>query len=252
MSTTPPTGPAGTSDPEDRGDPPGDQAEHPPGGPAAGTPDTSSRRVTRWLSGSYRWQSLLAALVAAAAGIVVAVISRDPEPQQIQPRPPGPTDVRSEAEVVTTSTRQDVDPASPPSGVAVTFEGTFSGLARDARLFAMVLRGKDRADWPVALAELDWPNGTWRAVVRVAEPKPPLEYTTGVIRGVRKAPLPAASVSGVPLPSAPPDDALERLRRDGPQAEGITGTAPFRPVAPGSGSATATASASASPQRRTG
>ncbi|MGW6882329.1 hypothetical protein ACWGEU_18940 [Streptomyces goshikiensis] len=240
MSTTPPTGPDGTPDPDGRGDP--------PGGPAPGTPDSSSRRVTRWLSSSYRWQGLLAALVAAVAGIVVAFISRDPQPP-IAPPPTGPADVRSEAVVVTRSTRQDTDPASPPSGIAVTFEGTFSGLARDSRLFAMVLRGKDRADWPVALAELDWPHGTWRAVVRVAEPKLPLEYTTGVIPGVPKA-RPVASASGAAPPSAPPDDALERLRRDGPRAEGITGSAPFRPVGPGSG--TASASTSASPQRRTG
>ncbi|MFE9840195.1 hypothetical protein [Streptomyces goshikiensis] len=254
MSTTPPTGPAGTPDPDDRGEPgdPGGRGD-PAGGPAPGTPDSSSRRVTRWLSGSYRWQGLLAALVAAVAGIVVAFISRDPQPQQTEPRPPAPTDVRSEAVVVTRSTRQDADPASPPSGIAVTFEGTFSGLARDSRLFAMVLRGKDRADWPVALAELDWPHGTWRAVVRVAEPKLPLEYTTGVIPGVPKA-RPAASAPGATSPSAPPDDALERLRRDGPRAEGITGSAPFRPVDPGSGTASvpASAPASASAQLRTG
>ncbi|MGW0900915.1 hypothetical protein ACWD0G_28725 [Streptomyces goshikiensis] len=246
MSTTPPTGPAGTPAPEDRGEP----GDDPPGG-APGTPDTS-RRVTRWLSGSYRWQGLLAALVAAVAGIVVAFISRDPQPQQTEPRPPTPTDVRSGAVVVTRSTRQDADPASPPSGIAVTFEGTFSGLARGSRLFAMVLRGKDRADWPVALAELDWPHGTWRAVVRVAEPKLPLEYTTGVIPGGYQA-RPPALASGAPEPSHPPDDALERLRRDGPRAEGITGTAPFRPVYPvGPGSETASAPASGSPQRRTG
>ncbi|OKI62049.1 hypothetical protein [Streptomyces sp. MJM1172] len=247
MSTTPPTGPAGTPDPDDRGDPGGQGV--PPGGPVPGTPDSSSRRVTRWLSSSYRWQGLLAALVAAVAGIVVAFISRDPQ-QQTEPRPPAPTDVRSRPVVVTQSTWQDADPASPPSGITVTFEGTFSGLARDSRLFAMVLRGKDRADWPVALAELDWPHGTWRAVVRVAEPKLPLEYTTGVIPGVPKA-RPPALVSGAPESSHPPDDdVLERLRRDGPRAEGITGSPPFRPVAPGSG--TASAPASPSPQRRTG
>ncbi|MEU8936691.1 hypothetical protein AB0C97_01380 [Streptomyces goshikiensis] len=250
MSTTPPTGPAGTPDPDGRGDPAG--RGDPDGGPAPGTPDSSSRRVTRWLSSSYRWQGLLAALVAAVAGIVVAFISRDPQPP-IAPPPTGPADVRSEAVVVTRSTRQDTDPASPPSGIAVTFEGTFSGLARDSRLFAMVLRGKDRADWPVALAELDWPHGTWRAVVRVAEPKLPLEYTTGVIPGVPKA-RPPALVSGAPESSHPPDDdVLERLRRDGPRAEGITGSAPFRPVDPvDPGSGTASASTSASPQRRTG
>ncbi|MFD4130795.1 hypothetical protein [Streptomyces goshikiensis] len=101
---------------------------------------------------------------------------------------------------------------------------------------------------PGDLAELDWPHGTWRAVVRVAEPKLPLAYTTGVIPGGYQA-RPPALASGAPEPSHPPDDALERLRRDGPRAEGITGTAPFRPVSPvGPGKATA----SGSPQRRTG
>ncbi|MFD6934789.1 hypothetical protein ACFWAP_01345 [Streptomyces goshikiensis] len=267
MSTTPPTGPAGTPDPDDRGepsdppgraagepagDPPGDQAGDeaglPPGDPPGGSPDRSSRRLIRWTSGWNRWQTLLGALVAATASIAVAFIVRGSQ-SQTEPRPPAPTDVRSKPVVVTQSTWQDADPASPPSGITVTFAGTFSGLARDSRLFAMVLRGKDRADWPVALAELDWPHGTWRAVVRVAEPKLPIQYTTGVIPGVPKA-RPAASASGAAPPSAPPDDALERLRRDGPRAEGITGSAPFRPVDPGS--RTASASPSTSPQRRTG
>ncbi|KMO95756.1 hypothetical protein [Streptomyces roseus] len=216
------SGPDDTDGPEDASGPDGRED-------ARGRSASSRGRLARWRSGSYRWQTLLAALVAAAAGIVVALVSRNPPP------PPVPTPTRlSEPVVVTRTTRQDADPAYPPAGVAVTFDGTVQGLGPDSGVFAMVQRGDEKSNWPVAFAVVDRRSGTWQAVVHVPKPRLPLKYWAGVMPF---SPRPNATPGTSPWPVAPPATepaapALDRLRREGPEAEGITGLTPLRPVAP--------------------
>ncbi|MFE6904841.1 hypothetical protein [Streptomyces erythrochromogenes] len=206
-----------------------------------GSPHTGRRRQ-RWVAGSHRWQSLIAAVVtavvAAVAAIVVAVISRPPPP----PPTPDPqqtiADGGSGTVVTTRLARQYADPAATPAGVAVYFEGTVSGLDPGWTVIALVRRANERSGWPVALADVDRSRGTWKATVHVARPRFPLEMATGVVLMSAYGEDSAASASGTSKPratpgptgAATPQGLLEALRRDGPEADGVEISSPFRPV----------------------
>ncbi|THA84259.1 hypothetical protein [Streptomyces sp. A0592] len=217
---------------------------------AAGPPDPADepdsphtgRRRQRWLAGSHRWQSLIAAavtaVVAAVTAIVVAVISRpstpSPTPSPQQTAADGITDT-----VVTTRlARQYADPAATPAGVAVYFEGTVSGLDPGWTVIALVRRGNERSGWPVALADVDRSRGTWKATVHVARPRFPLEMATGVVLMSAYGGESATATPGTAKPQASPrptgvatpQGLLDALRRDGPEAEGVEISSPFRPV----------------------
>ncbi|MFJ7781074.1 hypothetical protein [Streptomyces yangpuensis] len=211
----------------------------------ADEPGAAPARRDRWLAGSHRWQSLIAALVAAGAAVVVAVISRPPAPG---PPAPTPTAADSTADttagtVVTTRlARQYADPSAPPSGVAVYFEGTVSGLDPEWTVIALVRRANERSGWPVALADVDRARGTWKATVHVARPRFPLEMAAGVVlmsaygEDSAEATSDAGAAEPPPAPSSRPTATavrrglLEELRRDGPQARGVEILTPFRPV----------------------
>ncbi|KJY21557.1 MULTISPECIES: hypothetical protein [Streptomyces] len=219
---------------------------------AAGPPDPADepdsphtgRRRQRWLAGSHRWQSLIAAVVtavvAAVAAIVVAVISRQPSPTPSPtPNPQQTVAGGGTGTVVTTRlARQYEDPAATPAGVAVYFEGTVSGLDPDWTVIALVRRANERSGWPVALADVDRSRGTWKATVHVARPRFPLEMATGVVLMSAYGGDSAAPTSGTSKPqasprptgAATPQGLLEALRRDGPEAEGVEISSPFRPV----------------------
>ncbi|MFD6228877.1 hypothetical protein ACFWFZ_18620 [Streptomyces sp. NPDC060232] len=199
-----------------------------------GIPHTG--RPVHWLAGSHRWQSLIAALVAAGAAVVVAIISRPPAPTPPTPTaPPTVADATAGTRVTTLIARQYADPSATPAGVAVYFEGTVSGLDPRWTVVAFVRRANERSGWPVAFAEVDRHRGTWKATVQVPRPRLPLEMAAGV------APYPGDRVQATPegaTPSASPhptDPAtlqglLEEIRRDGPEAHGVEILTPFRPV----------------------
>ncbi|MFJ7591860.1 hypothetical protein ACIQZO_31730 [Streptomyces sp. NPDC097617] len=192
-------------------------------------------RMARWLAASHRWQTLIAAVVTAMAALVAVLLSqsgsggRDPAPDPTLSSALDPSMGRRTDTVVTTHlTRQYADPATPPSGVAVYFEGTVSGLGPGSTVYAMVRRGDERSNWPSALADVDRGRGTWKALVHVPRPRLPLEMSAGAITSAPpKQERPASSP-----PTDSPAPPLERLRQDGPDAVGIETSTPFRPVAP--------------------
>ncbi|MCC0095258.1 hypothetical protein K7B10_10770 [Streptomyces flavotricini] len=222
---------------------PSDQPDPtPPQGPDAGHQAGPARGPGRWLAGSLRWQSLIAAVATALIGgavtVIVAMISRGPQPAP-EPVPSPSATVRPGPVIDTWRTREASDPAHPPSGIAVTFVGTVRGLDPQSRVFAMVRRADEESDWPVAFADVDRRAGTWRAVVHVPRPRLPLEYRTGVLADVPPvAAVPSAGGTAAPEAAG----ALERLRREGPAATGIITLTPLRPVAPGTPAPTRPAS----------
>ncbi|WP_330261523.1 hypothetical protein [Streptomyces sp. NBC_00539] len=216
---------------------PADEDGEPSGGAQRHPSDPGRRRGL--LARMYSWQGLLGTLITAVAAVVVALIARTPgEPH------PAPTPSPASASPTTRPpvtgpvvgihlTREHDDPAAPAPAVLVDFEGTVTGLDAGSTVFALVRRPDERSSWPAALAEVDRRNGTWKAVVHVPRPQPPLVMTAGVISSDFGAAQPPGVVQPpyVPAPS-PGGPELERLREDGPSAAGVETSAPFRSVAP--------------------
>lgn len=197
------------------------------------------------LSGSHRWQTLLAAVIAGVAAIVAALLAGEGGDRNETPPPAiagvTPTSSGAAAESSASSTRipdaatpsglvaprlssgtgsmpevkggvvgQSADPERQ-GGVILHFAGSVSGLAPGQAVFALVTRRDLQSSFPAETATVDRQKGTWTADVRVPTPTLDLQYSCGAIDN---------SDDGI-AHAAPPPTARQRLQREGLDAAGI-------------------------------
>lgn len=184
-------------------------------------------RATRWMSGAYRWQTLWAALIAAAAAIVVAVLSGPQDEggeakrsERVLPEPPNPT--QETVVGITSISAPRSDPASPDSGLFVLVKGKVVNLAQDRTVVVVATKRTSASGrYAFAYADVDRQTGAWTADLSLPKSErsiPPL--TAGTMEHEKPLASRTDCLPGL-CRSEVHRGPSTRLKNDGPDAKGF-------------------------------
>ncbi|MFD3663417.1 hypothetical protein ACFWVF_22980 [Streptomyces sp. NPDC058659] len=147
--------------------------------PSTGAPDGEGRPDQSRGSRLQSWQTLLAALVTAAAAVIGVLLTRgsdDSEPPRIE----STDEIRQEAYI--TKARSGPHPNLPSPAVAWHLEGTFKNLEPGTAVVGLLgpeMAAGNGERWVVANAVLNRSRGTWTVDLRLRRPAKSIAYQVG-------------------------------------------------------------------------
>ncbi|MFE5946252.1 hypothetical protein [Streptomyces sp. NPDC056480] len=147
--------------------------------PSTGAPDGEGRPDQTRGGRLQRWQTLLAAVVTAAAAVIGVLLTRgsdDSEPPRVEPT----DEIRQEAYI--TKVRSGPHPNLPSPAVAWHLEGTFKNLEPGTAVVGLLgpeMAAGNGKRWVVANAVLNRSRGTWTVDLRLRRPAKSIAYQVG-------------------------------------------------------------------------
>ncbi|MET9541681.1 hypothetical protein ABZY16_29975 [Streptomyces sp. NPDC006553] len=146
--------------------------------PGTGAPDGEGRPDQSRGSRLQSWQTLLAAVITAAAAVIGILLTKGSDSET--PPIKSTTEIRQEAYI--TKARSGPHPKLPSPAVTWHLEGTFKNLEPGTAVVGLLgpeMAAGNGERWVVANAVLDRSRGTWTVDLRLRRPAKSIAYQVG-------------------------------------------------------------------------